>query len=465
VADHDDLDQRLRSYAERWRDRLPEPTGIDPEATTTAAHRSRWLVPLVAAAVLAAAVVVTYASRGNHPAPAPSDSPGVVPWAPLPATHPTLPTRTTPPSPDPAKVAATRACTDADLRHSPPQHDGAGGTTYLNVTLVLTGPSPCRLQGRPDVVLLDHGAPIDVPVQPWSLNGDPGAVGPVLVTAEHPAVATVAWAVSHSCPAVDNDRIQITLGAGLAPFTVQGFGRSSCNPGEGTSAVLVGAIQSRDDGRAQVTSPYDGLRATGDLDRTAQPGEAVRFEVTLTSAHDIVLNPCPDYTILTSAGEQRYALNCARVPHRDAQGRPYLPAGVPVTFAMQADPGTQSTPKFLWSMSTPDDVVVVGGTLTVGGNELEGTVSGTVLMAGGPAPGVKQKVIEGKVQAVRDDGLVRGALISAAHYTISLPAGRYRLEAATPQYLDGTFACQADRNPVIVRPGQAQSIDITCSMK
>jgi hypothetical protein len=464
MADHDDLDRRLRSYAERWRDGLPEPAGVHPEAVTAGGHRSRWLVPLAAAAVLAVAVGVTYASRGSHPAPRPSDTPGVVPWAPLPATHPALPTRTTPPSPDPAQIAATRACTDADLGHSRPQADGAGGTTYLTVTLVLTGPSPCRLEGRPHVVLLDHGAPVDVPIQPWKLDGS-GPAGPVLVTTAHPAVVTVAWAVSHSCPAVDNDRLEITLGAGLAPFTVPGFGRSSCNPGEGSSAVLVSAIQSRDDGQAQVTSPYDGLRATGDLDRTAQPGEPVKFEITLTSAHDIVLDPCPDYTILTGAGEQRHALNCARVPHHDAQGRPYLPAGVPVTFAMQADPGTQSTPKFLWSMSTPDGVVDVHGTLVVGGNELEGMLSGTVLMAGGPGPGVKQKVIEGKLRAVREDGLARTALITNSEYTISLPAGRYRLDAVTPQYLGGAVACETDQNPVTVRPGEMQSADLTCSVK
>jgi hypothetical protein len=466
VTDHDDLDQRLRAYAERWRGRLPEPARPHAVATPTDAHRSRWLIPLIAAAVLAVAVGITYASRGSQrPEPPPSDTPGVVPWAPLPATHPTLPTQTTPPSPDPADVAAARACTDADLDHSPPQTDGAGGTTYLTVTLVLTGPSPCRLEGRPDVLLLDHGAPVDVPVQPWQQGGESGTVQPVLVTPAHPAVATVAWAVSHTCPAVDNDRIEITLSAGFTPFSIRGFGRSTCSPGDAASAVLVDTIRSRDEGQAQVTSPYDGLRASGDLDLTAQPGEPVHFEVTLTSAHDVVLDPCPDYAILTSAGEQRYALNCAAVPHHDAQGRPYLPSGMPVTFAMQADPGTQSTPKFLWSLATPESAADVVGTLTMAGDELEGTVSGTVLMAGGPAPGVKHKVIEGKVRAVREDGLTRGALISNSEYQISLPPGRYQLEVATPQYLDGAFGCEAEQNPVTVRPGETQSIAITCSMK
>ena len=114
------------------------------------------------------------------------------------------------------------------------------------------------------------------------------------------------------------------------------------------------------------TSPYDDVTAAGDLDLTARADQPLNFAVTLTSKHDLPLDPCPDYTILTSAGESSYALDCAAVPHRDARGRPYLPAGVPVTFAMRADPGRESTPKFLWQLTTPRSAhVFVAGLLTV----------------------------------------------------------------------------------------------------
>ncbi|MGN6128826.1 MAG: hypothetical protein ACTHOK_00625, partial [Nocardioidaceae bacterium] len=75
---------------------------------------------------------------------------------------------------------------------------------------------------------------------------------------------------------------------------------------------------------------------------------------------DVALVPCPDYTIGQYLGEQaredRYALDCAAVPTRDAQGRPYLPAGQPVRFEMRTrlladSPGL----KFLWTLAVPHE--------------------------------------------------------------------------------------------------------------
>ena len=99
-------------------------------------------------------------------------------------------------------------------------------------------------------------------------------------------------------------------------------------------------------------------------------GEPVDFTVTLTSKRDLSLAPCPDYSIMLDGQRTRYALDCAAVPHLDAEGQPYLPAGVPVTFAMRADPPTVDPTKLLWQLETPDPGrTSVGGLLTLTGQE------------------------------------------------------------------------------------------------
>jgi hypothetical protein len=64
------------------------------------------------------------------------------------------------------------------------------------------------------------------------------------------------------------------------------------------------------------------VTATGDLDLTAHAGQPLDFTVTLTSKQDLPLDPCPDHTVLTSAGQSSRALDCAAVPYPDARGRP-----------------------------------------------------------------------------------------------------------------------------------------------
>lgn len=90
------------------------------------------------------------------------------------------------------------------------------------------------------------------------------------------------------------------------------------------------------------------------------PGKTLRFLVTLTAERDTRLVPCPDYSVsVAMAWDDRYgaaySLNCAAVPHRNAVGEPYLPAGVPVAFAMQWQiPATlPEQPSATWVLSIP----------------------------------------------------------------------------------------------------------------
>ena len=52
---------------------------------------------------------------------------------------------------------------------------------------------------------------------------------------------TLSWAVSHFCGGVDNDKILIRLGNG-ADVEVDGFGPTSCSPGEAAPPVSVGPL-------------------------------------------------------------------------------------------------------------------------------------------------------------------------------------------------------------------------------
>jgi hypothetical protein len=240
--------------------------------------------------------------------------------------------------------------------------DGAAGTLIRALRFSLAGPTPCRIEGRPTVVPLAHGRAAQVQVRAggWRTS----KVRPVLVTAKDPLFVTVTLALGGASSAETIDGLQVTV-AGRT-VRVDGFGTGGGGRTAGTVPVEVGPYTSLNPPTVRHTSPYDDVTAAGDLDLTARADQPLNFAVTLTSKHDLPLDPCPDYTILTSAGESSYALDCAAVPHRDAQGRPYLPSGVPVTFAMRADPGRESTPKFLWQLTTPRSAhVLVAGLLTV----------------------------------------------------------------------------------------------------
>lgn len=327
--------------------------------------------PGPAAAWLAAAAVLL-AGCGTSTAPAPdaaraaSDA-GPVPWGALESTYPSIPSRTVPARPDPALAESAPPCRAALLRASS-EVGGAGGSWYLSVHL--RSPRPCRLEGTPAVTLLDGDRPVGVPVRSLARRGaDDMWVyrHPVLVAPRAPALLTLVWATDWCTDPVATDRVRLDLGAGRGALTAQGFnGSPGCTERveDLTSAqrhrtpVEVGTFRPQRYRAARVVTAYDGLQADARLTSTPRTGRPLAFTVTLTARHDVPLDPCPDYTIGQYLGEQareeRYALSCAAVPARDARGRPYLPAGQPVAFAMRtrllADaPGL----KFVWTLQVP----------------------------------------------------------------------------------------------------------------
>lgn len=374
MSELDPMDARLHGYADRWRASSAPPPVVDTDRLPArSANRAWWTAGVAAAAVAAGIAVGTTLVHHDRvaapPKPAHTVRPGdVVPWAPLPATHPTIPTQTTPPSPDPAEAVGKPACRASDLRATA-TGAAAAGTYYRNVRLRLVGARPCTLEGYADVQPLDQGRPVDIPVD--HQQDDSVYRGPVLVSAGHPALLQLSWGATWCTTPVHNDTVRLVLPGGALTFP--GLGSSNCNnaPGSGPKApIMVAPFQPVSWHEGTVATPYATLVVSGNLELSATPGETVHFTVTLTSPTDLALDPCPDYHLVQVADdgqhEETYALNCAAVPYRDARGRPYLPAGTPVQFEMRTTVvgPAGSTEKLSWALDTVD-AKGVGGALTV----------------------------------------------------------------------------------------------------
>ncbi|GAB4003078.1 hypothetical protein [Nocardioides ultimimeridianus] len=456
----DAMDDRLTRAGQAWRADLPAPA--EPVlAASSAVRRRRWLVPATAAAmVLVVAGVAAVIGRGADKTPAAGPDPAVVPWADLPATHPRMPVRVVG-GVSPAQLAAAPVCGAGDLRPGAVQHDGAMGTEYLDVALHLSaGHQPCRIDARyPDVVLTTSGGgTVPVGRSPVGLSGN--RPRSVLVTPAAPAEVVVAWSATHDCRNVDNTGAQWRLGT--VAFQTTGFGRTSCNPGEGPQQPY--ALPVTPGYSAHRVSPYDGLDVSGHLVLTAQPGRAVDFTVTLTSRHDLSLDPCPDYRIAAYTGVKGadvvtdHALNCAAVPYRTPSGTPYLPAGVPVTFAMRMQAPRVDAPKLVWELIAPPSHPARGGSISVGPPASPGTLTGRVTMDGMTSITVRS----GTVTLVGDDGSRTVARIASdGTYRASVPAGAYTLVVSTRQWNGGApFKDRAG-----VTGGTTNTADISLPMK
>lgn len=146
---------------------------------------------------------------------------------------------------------------------------------------------------------------------------------------------------------------------------------STANPGSVAWAPLDPTNPTLD---AAITAAYDAIAVTGTLDLvagTAADGTADKlpFEVTLTSPTRVALSPCPDYEIRQQNSfddflTEHYALNCAAVPFKDDDGTPYLPAGRPVTFAMETFAPSFSAP-LTWRLVTGGAPDVAEGRIAV----------------------------------------------------------------------------------------------------
>lgn len=386
--DLEDVDRRLRGYAERWRSSVqaaPMP-GLTPDRRRRRPHPA--LLVAGTAAAVSLVVVGVVAGSGDRagtlpPAatnPAPSSAPsqveslgpdvvsnGVVPWAPLDPTRPDVPTITVAASPDPSAAAASPACTPTDLRATSSRDGATGGMWVLGVELraASTGVS-CHLEGHPTIRLLDQGRQLNLATTDTPLAHSYQA--PALVAPGNVVTLALYWAGWCTDP-VQNDRIRIALDDGS--IEVDGFGTSpgcgAAGAGSGTSPIGVGSFQPQGGFRpAKVTSAYDGTDARLTTLTDPLPGRTLHFQVTLTAARDIPLDPCPDYTMSQygswdDVSVVGHALNCGAVPYHLDDGTPYLPTGVPVTFAMELSliSAEADVPKAIWHLLGTDVRLVI----------------------------------------------------------------------------------------------------------
>lgn len=365
------MDQRLNRAGEAWRATVPPAGPLGAVALDS--RPPGWVAVVAAAAAVAIAATVGIwalpdGSRDGAPVVEPSTptptTPAydVVPWADLPATLPTVPTRALPPPRDPRR---TRPCGAEDLGVDR-FVEGAGGTTYLELTFYLAIDDGCYVAGAPRVELLDHGEVLPATVRGDGVDGDAVAVVPAAS-----ASLMIGWGVSHSCAAVDNDQVRLTFRDG-STLLVRGFGPTMCNPGE--AAYQVVTVQPFRDlrERARRVSLWRDISVMdiAPLDLRGSPGDVVSFEIPLISPTDVVLDPCPDFTIGRFgdgfSSEGRHGLNCAAIPHRDDQGRAMLPADTPVTFEVQVEVPPVDIPKLVWRLDAGSgSSVSVVGSITV----------------------------------------------------------------------------------------------------
>ena len=91
-----------------------------------------------------------------------------------------------------------------------------------------------------------------------------------------------------------------------------------------------------------------------------------------------------------------------------------------------------------------------------------GTVTGHLVMAGGPAPGIIVRV-PGTITASSTSRTHQASAGEDGSFTLVLPVGSYTLTGTSPQYNDGRAECVAAA-PVVVREGTVTRADVTCVM-
>jgi hypothetical protein len=310
---------------------------------------------------------------GTHataPSATPSTNPSpntVVPWRALPATRPVIPSRLIPPRPDPALAEQARRCRGSDVVFRWKGAGAAAGTMVQNVDVDLApGHAPCAVSGRPSAVAHTvEGTAIPGHLQMFTVRSH----APVLLNRNRQALVQLTW--PSACFSEHGGDASFTLGYGGRTWTQPVRDLSdTCHvgpPDRPLRTIGVSRFVPLHLRPARRASAYDGVRAQGPAQLVARADRPIDFVVTLVARRDVVLDPCPDYRLGVSPDRgQELALNCAAVPWRDTLGRPYLPAGRPVRFAMHVGATDGTVQKYWWGIVAPGSPPVLGGAVRLG---------------------------------------------------------------------------------------------------
>jgi len=378
--DQGDVDRALRDHAARWRQAQPAPAPVDVRRLTRP-RLPRWVPVVAAAAAVAAVTAGVFLGTGSGPSTArPEATPtpqrnqnAVIPWLPLPPSMTPIPSTTSPPSPDPALARALPACRADQLTPKVGQ-DGIGGQALDLITLRAAHGTACRIEGRPQVTALGSHGEVKVPAEATSFGAD--YQEPVRVAGTARAVIILGVPPA-DCPAGRRDiGLRLRLPGGGGVIEIRG-GWPTCYqygyPGMGKASIGLGSFRPEAFDPARVGTVFATVTAEipEESVHVDQAGR-VSFVVVLTpgASADVPLESCPNYTValalFTGHAQESHALNCAAVPYRDAAGKPYLPAGSTVRFAMRVPipAGSSGIAKLVWQLQTPDNVAA-GGAVTV----------------------------------------------------------------------------------------------------
>lgn len=361
----DDLDQRLRDYAERWRSRQPplDPTLViasHPEAGPARPRRLPVrlvvLAPAAAAAlVVAALVLVSWGDQDGQRVVAGSRtttteaSERIAPWidAPAPPPVPTTTTTTTLP------IVTAPPCQAGDLTVVDVEVGGAMSKTSNGIRFRNAGRVACSVSGYPrglSGTLAGRHVRIHTEQGTFFPDPRPGDLAP-----GDDGIVVVQTATA--CPEFDWDgplyrdlSVEVPGGGSLPVPAVELNG--SCG-------VRVGPLGLADAPRLGEEPPppppppgsLASLAVRVETPSSVPAGEELRFVVTLSNPTSVPveLHPCPGYLAgFYPAGEkieERRALNCAPVGSIPPSGK--------VRFEMrlrvprQAEPGLG---KLIWGM-------------------------------------------------------------------------------------------------------------------
>ncbi len=377
----DQLDRLLHKTGARWRDAQPPAPGVDA-TSLMGPKRPRWVAPVAAAAAVATVVsggaLLALGGGDRNTDPAPADSPVpddyVVPWKQLDPTHPKWPAPAARYTPDPALAEGKPWCTTEDLTFER-SLEGAGGTMYEFVTIQPAGTISCRLPAQPSVEVTGpdgQALPVPVEVERLDVSGPDGRTWPfdVLVDATHTA-SLVFSLPSMACDVATPDaHFRVTWGTrdSLAGgITVPGFGKRPSCQGQGDELpgepVRVYRLAPTDFEVREERHPVADLsvrQVSFSQESEYGPGTAI---VALTAKVDTPLTPCPDAQLsmrhsFDDVTQIPYALNCAAVPSRLADGTPYIPAGTALRFEVAVPQWGEVRPTYSWTLSGPVPVTI-----------------------------------------------------------------------------------------------------------
>ena len=364
----EELDRRLRAAGEAWRDEH-QPVRVHVPGP----RRRAWVVPVAAAASVAllvgGAVVASRLTADRAAGPAdttqkrwdPDLPPGLLP-AEVPGTVPPVNQVVEFPRVEAAgtytprvwQAAGVRECSADDVSLTPEAGEVPGA-----VRLVLAAAADdvrCSVGWLPFLQYRGDGRNVEVPTA--QQDPRPGEwPASVVVAADQRAVVETSWI--GWCGGQDQpvDTLELT-------FTDNTQLRVAA-----PDAVPCPATDFADDelhltGWAPEGFTFEKRDSFGPIsarlvDTVTGPRGLPTWVVELTAAKDVDLDTCPSYEVRQGSEESAsWRLNCDGVPHHREDGRPYLPAGTPVRFAIWVPYGGTDA-ALTWRLQTPSGAIAV----------------------------------------------------------------------------------------------------------